>query len=859
MKRLSLFLVATLTLGMVTSLLAAGAAGSQYGVLTVQTPPPDKANLEVEASWQSLPDDLSKHAMNAVYSDNALSVPAFSDPPATLTTGTLTGTVRSNETTLPLEGVTITSGEYTGVTDAQGYYSIALPYGFHTVVYSKEGHQSVTENGIAIFVSQTTIKDVILIELTFIPVQLVAEELGLYVNLTWNPAVYDPYFTEGFETNDFPPVDWSQIINNTTVNSLGYLATWHKQGYISTFDANNPHSGSGQAGLWWDYDQQDEWLITPQFTCHPNSILRFWSYCILGSTYGDHFYVKASTDDGNTWTVLWDSATLPIAWNRYQEPITIPLDSIADQYVKLAFHALGTQDNGVHSVWFIDDITIYMPSGEIRFPISEFSIRSSGKEEGGVTFHNSDTNLPLLSDWADYPDLEDSNLGGDALGQDEGKDRAFLGYRVWRFPAAYQNNERRWTRLTPDPMEETSFQDNEWHFLPDNDYQWAVKSIYSGNVSSAPTFSNVITKINHFGTIAGTIRDYLGNPIEGVWVNCSGAFTQTNSDGEYSIQAVSGAHTVFPHLYGYGAIIIENVEVESYQTTVLDIIMPPSLVGFEDGFESHNDFAMELLPWTLVDVDQSPTIGIPNTTWENAHAPQSFIIFNPSATIPPLQNAQPHGGSKVAACFAAVDGANNDWLITPAIRLTNEFRFWARSYNAEHGLARFRFGISTWVPIPRYFGFFHGGDYIEVPEEWTEYVYDLTSYYEHHIYIGINCVSENGSILMVDDVYVHHPPDIDDPVTPVLATTLNANYPNPFNPETTITYSLQDASPVTIEIYNIKGQLVKTLVNESKASGTHSVVWNGQDARGHTVSSGIYYYKMHAGKYSSTRKMILMK
>ncbi|HAN41267.1 MAG TPA: hypothetical protein DCQ12_05090, partial [Candidatus Cloacimonas sp.] len=85
------------------------------------------------------------------------------------------------------------------------------------------------------------------------------------------------------------------------------------------------------------------------------------------------------------------------------------------------------------------------------------------------------------------------------------------------------------------------------------------------------------------------------------------------------------------------------------------------------------------------------------------------------------------------------------------------------------------------------------------------------------------------------------------------------NYPNPFNPETTIAYSLKDRQNVKIEIYNVKGQLVRTLVNESKAAGDHKVIWTGTDNNNRPVSSGLYYYKMTAGKYSSSKKMILMK
>jgi len=90
-------------------------------------------------------------------------------------------------------------------------------------------------------------------------------------------------------------------------------------------------------------------------------------------------------------------------------------------------------------------------------------------------------------------------------------------------------------------------------------------------------------------------------------------------------------------------------------------------------------------------------------------------------------------------------------------------------------------------------------------------------------------------------------------------TTLKANYPNPFNPSTTIAFDVASAGRVSIEIYNIKGQRVKSLVNDSFSAGRHNVVWNGDDAAGHAVGSGVYFYRMTAPGYSSVRKMLLMK
>jgi len=85
------------------------------------------------------------------------------------------------------------------------------------------------------------------------------------------------------------------------------------------------------------------------------------------------------------------------------------------------------------------------------------------------------------------------------------------------------------------------------------------------------------------------------------------------------------------------------------------------------------------------------------------------------------------------------------------------------------------------------------------------------------------------------------------------------NYPNPFNPTTTISFSLQTESKVSIAIYNVKGQQVKHLINEKRTAGLHTIEWNGKDNNNKSVSSGIYYYKISSGKDSAINKMLLLK
>ena len=93
----------------------------------------------------------------------------------------------------------------------------------------------------------------------------------------------------------------------------------------------------------------------------------------------------------------------------------------------------------------------------------------------------------------------------------------------------------------------------------------------------------------------------------------------------------------------------------------------------------------------------------------------------------------------------------------------------------------------------------------------------------------------------------------------VAISQLIGNYPNPFNPETTISYNIKEADLVSLDIYNVKGQKVKSLVNDRQTAGRHDIVWNGKDDNGKSVSSGVFFYRMKSGKYTSTKKMILMK
>ncbi|MDP3113778.1 MAG: T9SS type A sorting domain-containing protein [Candidatus Cloacimonadaceae bacterium] len=102
---------------------------------------------------------------------------------------------------------------------------------------------------------------------------------------------------------------------------------------------------------------------------------------------------------------------------------------------------------------------------------------------------------------------------------------------------------------------------------------------------------------------------------------------------------------------------------------------------------------------------------------------------------------------------------------------------------------------------------------------------------------------------------------IDVPVTPEipLITSIQSIYPNPFNPVTTIAYGLDKAGDVKIEIYNIRGQRISTLISGTMNAGNYRVRWNGMDEDNRLCTSGVYLVKMITGQHSATRKIILLK
>ncbi|MCL2064169.1 MAG: T9SS type A sorting domain-containing protein [Candidatus Cloacimonetes bacterium] len=136
---------------------------------------------------------------------------------------------------------------------------------------------------------------------------------------------------------------------------------------------------------------------------------------------------------------------------------------------------------------------------------------------------------------------------------------------------------------------------------------------------------------------------------------------------------------------------------------------------------------------------------------------------------------------------------------------------------------------------------------------------------EHAVVTGMFVFPEKNILIIRkwSGVYVY---DIDYTVSEydptditITRSELLGNYPNPFNPETNIRFSLLEAGEVVIDVYNIRGQRVRRLLDEYKDRGEHNVVWNGLDETGRELGSGVYFYRMNTNDFTQTRRMLLLK
>lgn len=147
---------------------------------------------------------------------------------------------------------------------------------------------------------------------------------------------------------------------------------------------------------------------------------------------------------------------------------------------------------------------------------------------------------------------------------------------------------------------------------------------------------------------------------------------------------------------------------------------------------------------------------------------------------------------------------------------------------------------------------------------WHPEVVEITEYTDSYVYLRFRLHSDdslNDPGWKIDNIGIIATTGADSsyPEVPPFVTTLYQNSPNPFNPSTAIRFSLEVSGNVLLAVYNLKGQLVRTLVQENLDTGLHTFVWDGTDNSAKPAASGIYFYRLQAENYQKIRKMVLFK
>ena len=218
------------------------------------------------------------------------------------------------------------------------------------------------------------------------------------------------------------------------------------------------------------------------------------------------------------------------------------------------------------------------------------------------------------------------------------------------------------------------------------------------------------------------------------------------------------------------------------------------------------------------------------------------------------------------------------WLMSPEIDLTNRscaylsFRVWNWVEDRTQGYVYDPLWLdittdgTTFVPLCSYMGGVN--DDPEIPDVggWTQLVLDLTKYLENTVNIRFRFRSDALDVQpgsYIDDVHVYgrgfDPSGIEQDKPLAQGAGLLESRPNPFKRGTTLRYTLSENSHVVLEIYDIQGQKVRTLIDGHAGVGRHSTRWDGNDENGKPAASGVYFYKIATDQYSDTRKMVLLE
>ena len=277
-------------------------------------------------------------------------------------------------------------------------------------------------------------------------------------------------------------------------------------------------------------------------------------------------------------------------------------------------------------------------------------------------------------------------------------------------------------------------------------------------------------------------------------------------------------------------------------------------------FESLSDFTLLFNSWTVIDVKGGFTYGINQPggapyVFPHSNDPMAYICFNPSKTVPVITSLQPHSGQKLGCCFSTIPTTppalpltpNDKWLISPKMSLgiNPQIEFWVRTYNPFYGDEKYNLAVSVTDLNPS--SFIALKDLPEsAPDIWTKRTYDLSNYTNPDVYIGIQCITDNGFIFMLDDISITSTVGIVHKTQPLQL----AVFPNPAKDRVTLKFGEVRSMKLDISLSNTLGTELRSWY-EFSSSGTLTL-----DI--HDVPAGVYILRINHGTEEMIQKISII-
>jgi hypothetical protein len=266
---------------------------------------------------------------------------------------------------------------------------------------------------------------------------------------------------------------------------------------------------------------------------------------------------------------------------------------------------------------------------------------------------------------------------------------------------------------------------------------------------------------------------------------------------------------------------------------------------FREGFEYYPAFSAELSPWISLDQDSSATWSWDGCNFPGEGSALSWIVFQPGQTVPPL-SISAHTGSAMLCSMSSLNPPSNDWLISPVYHLgtSPELKFYARSHTVAYGLERLRVLISTGSDDPADFMPLSPEPYLQVPEQWTLYSYDLSAWQQQNIRLAWQAISWDSFALWLDDLELRSQggSSTNDHLTPSPQYKL---YPNPgrdyFRVESSSRGSYQ------LEIFDLRGRQIHSSRQDGSLDSRELEL---------KLAPGLYFLKLIGDAGSQTFKFI---